>query len=266
MTKNTNDEFSWRTPRVFNGKKDVYELPDFLVTLEIHFATRHITDDQEKIGYLGRSLAGPAARWFFHLGSKEDLSAISYDTLTEMLRRHYRCSIDPYYILIELLVLNQKNSVETYNETFTQYIDLLPEGYLSEQAQIHLYLRGLKEAIRPFLRIQTPKTLMDAKEIAHDIEHLKYEANQGMRSLGPLRNRDLAQDSDAMEIDEIRANYYDKNRNKGQERSKYGTQSNKETFRKKKDRQYCIENKLCFKCQKPGHTSRECRSKMASSY
>ena len=153
-------------------------------------------------------------------------------------------SRDPYQIMLKVLALKQKSTIEAYNEAFTQYMDLLPEGYWSEQAQIHQYLKGLKDPTLRNLRIQPPKTLGDAMEFAYRVEYQRHGEKSGMPTLESLRDEYYARESDEFGI----------------------TRYSRDTPRKKSSRQHCIKNKLCFKCKEPGHISRDCCSKMVGNH
>lgn len=73
--------------------------------------------------------------------------------------------------MLKELVLKQKSTIGAYNEAFSQYVDFLPEGYWSEHAQIHQYLKGLGKPSLHNLHTQSPKTLGDAMEFAHQVEY-----------------------------------------------------------------------------------------------
>lgn len=263
---NLQKEFTLRTPTPFYGRDDVYELPDFLTALGIQFLTRGITDDNTKIAFLGQNLAGPAARRFVEMGKTDRLDEMSYEEFTTKFINGYKTIQDPYSLVLKIRSIKQTGDIQRYNDLFRRHTDMLPDGIWTERGKVIEYCFGLQSDIRRNVRLTDPKTLYDAMLAAvraEDTDGYPFVTNAGKDTSYPPRR---TQDPDAMEVVELRINRQRRVGNRDRGYSKYETQFSKETFRKKKDRQYCIENKLCFKCQKPGHTSRECRSKMASSY
>lgn len=81
------------------------------------------------------------------------------------------CDMDTYQTMLKVLVLKQKSTIVAYNEAFSQYVDLLPEGCCSEQAQIHQYPKGLGKPLLHNLHTQSPKTLGHAMEFAYWVEY-----------------------------------------------------------------------------------------------
>ncbi|KAH3903194.1 uncharacterized protein SCODWIG_03423 [Saccharomycodes ludwigii] len=255
---NLDNDIKLNTPRSFDGRKDIYEISDFLATVHIQIATRNIENEATKIATLGRSLTGPAARWFVSYGTNNGFEGLTYDNFVVDFKNHFQGAADSFYLVqkIRELRMTRQVPIEEYSDRYFRLVDLLPDAYWSENAKIDQYLYGLPPNVVQYVRVVKPDSLQEAMETAwkHVMINMK-----SYKEPFPDLNSSRIMDPDAMELDAIsdsrrsrQYNYTPNNANNNRFRP---------MARKTMSRSDCLRLGLCFRCKKGGHSSKECSQK-----
>lgn len=254
----------------FTGStRSVFNLREFLLSLDLKFGLHHITDDFRKICIFADNIGGKATQWFLNFSADHDLHSISYSTLVSQFTASFGAQLDVYDISRKICSLKQHNNIDGYIKEFYQYKNLLPEGAMSEQILISYFIQGLKPDTRKAVVLQSPTTFHKATELARKCEHCLLDPITINYSGDVSPNSGSYQlDSDGDTIMAIHSNnryrrgYSTHSTNitsfrRGRSQNSADTTSSNK--RDKEDlRRLCLEYKLCFKCRKPGHQSSTC--------
>jgi Ty3 transposon capsid-like protein/Zinc knuckle len=243
-----------------DGKVDIKALPTFhgiigqdnvdkfIDLLNRAFAAFDITSDARKIYYAANQLRGTASNWYFaqrriHGDAWEQ--QLTWPYFVSLLTTQFKPVDFDLLLRDKLDRLRQTSSVDAYTNVFMDTVSQLPD--MSEKDKLHRYLRGLKERTAAHVRAAQPASLQRAIDLATTYDHAVFQ--QG----GPQRNRAVprphpAVHTDSMEIDNIRV----------QQKSRPSFSPAGQRFRHQNSTRVSND---CFKCGKPGHFARDCRSR-----
>lgn len=151
---------------------------------------------------------------------------------------------------------------------------MLPTDTISEEWLTNYLVQGLKPETRKDVRLHSPKTLLQATELAEKIEHcLSSPISLNYGGDAESDSPDYPVDADGNTIMAIRAStryrrsshspsYHRGNNTFRRGRSSYSSSSPAITSSTNHDRDdirhLCVEYNLCFKCRRAGHRSNRC--------
>ena len=132
--------------------------------------------------------------------------------------------------------VQQTTSVQAYIAKFQSIVIELPEK--SEADQVHQFLRGLKKGVQLHTRTHQPQTLAHAMRIADEADRAIYASGGGDKASFYVTDKkgggSKSNGPSPMQVGAVSLSPDDKAR--------------------------ALRDGLCFKCMKPGHAARECRS------
>ena len=172
-----------KLPVHFSGDDDIMSLPNFMIVVQIHFATQQITNDLAKIGIFGQNLLESAAKWFYSWLERNYDSSISYEDFAAEFRNHFAQQLDPFKILHAFAKLKLSEvSIETYNTRFRELWALMPEGYWTVKVALLAYMSGRMKPICTLVALSHPEDLEVAYKGAYatvSIDHRSLPLLQG---------------------------------------------------------------------------------------
>ncbi|XP_027156574.1 uncharacterized protein LOC113757594 [Coffea eugenioides] len=163
---------------------------------EKYFLIHQLPEDQ-KLDVMEVYLVGKAEIWF--QGVKRSKGRISWEEFCELLKRRFgdrgrRDEVE------EFNKLHQTSTVKNYQEKFEELSSLMlvRDPHLSESYFVSSFISGIKEEIRPMVKMLKPNTLIEAFEIAEWQEQSlalngryakntrNWEPGENFRSSSPL--------------------------------------------------------------------------------
>ena len=239
-----------RNPRMFTGKHE--EVMPFLseVNRIIQFNAVSFPTDNHKVIFLALYLQdGIPVEWFNHLEKTGSPLLHNWSRFIDEFKKKFS---DPCLIQTtehKLVQLVQTSSAHSY---LTRFIKILSHLDMTEQTKISCFMKGLKPAIKDNLVsiINCPQTLhgweniniqVDANIHQQEIEKCEESGRKPGKPSSDLPTQPttatLPTDTDVipMEVDAIQ------------------TSSGPQGKLTPTEREYCIKNKLCLYCGKPGH-------------
>lgn len=160
-----------------------------------NFFSLHQFDDNEKLEVVDLYLDSKADVWYqsFRLIK----GTVSWQEFSEALLRRFgdRTGRDE---IEEFNKLQQTGSVQDYQDKFEELKTLLlyKDPRLSEQYFVSSFISGLREELKPVVRMMKPSSLIEAFEIAHcqeqsmDLQHKRQKmvSRDGVSQFKPLSN------------------------------------------------------------------------------
>lgn len=226
------------------GKSNVNK---FIDGMERTFKAFGLQDEQRKVYYAVSQLRETASNWWFAQRQQQGATAdiweamLSWTDFKNMLQKQFQPTDFGQQLRDRLYSLRQQTSVDTYTNMFQDLVSQLPS--MSEDDRIYHYIRGLKPNTAAHVRAAQPLTLQDAIEKASTYDHAVFQRGRRTGSSALRRNFTTTspQAPDHMDIDHVNV----------QPRTTSQPQRENRTI-------------VCYKCQKPGHIARYCRSPTSS--
>ena len=225
----------------------------------------------------GTYLTGAAATWFAYLAASERETLHSFASLAQLITIYF-CPLDQAAdARKKLATIKQTGSVSSFNNIFNATVQRLPAMVMEEK--IETYRRKLVHELQVHLALTEYTNLIDIMKAAIRIETLlqsrldtkprsSFPPAQAQRrtpwNSTPQNNQTVAvhhiqteeqpgsddENSVGGTDPEFAINYTGTGTSNGNRLSKLTPAA----------RQHCIDNRLCFRCRKPGHSSRNCTS------
>jgi hypothetical protein len=166
----------------------------------------------------------------------------------------------------KLAGMRQFGSVSKYNFEFTALC--LEIDDISESEKLDRYIRGLKYSIKEKVELEEPTTLAEAMSKAQRIDSITYYSRHGSSSSSGNKYSGGSNSYKPMElgaveesssgdgdVDEASNDSGDQLNavSSGRKPISRAQQLSREEFAR------CMKNKLCLRCKKPGHISRNCK-------
>jgi hypothetical protein len=219
------------------------------------------TSDLHKPAFLVGYLKDASLQWYQNWVRMAGRPA-SWDEFQTEIRFAFRDPNHEMQIRMQLQSLTQRGDIRTYVSRFRNLLGQV-RG-IHPMDQILYFTNGLRDETSKKVRYKSPKTLEEAIQIAILYESAYFES---IRSKTPNQR-----ESGGSSQSYYNSSKFSNNNNKQTEENR--NQSKKESgFEKKKEglhvtfagvpmsTEECRAKKLCFKCYKPGHISKNCRSK-----
>ncbi|XP_027088762.1 uncharacterized protein [Coffea arabica] len=217
--------------------------------------------DEHKVDVIEMYLEGKADRWF--QGVKMEKIKLSWEEFGELLCRRFndRSCKD---IVEEFNKLQQLGNMEDYQEKFEELkaLMLIKNRNLDENYFISSFISGLKEEIKPMIKMLKPVTLTEAfelsqwQEYALKLQHKNYKENVkplGENRLGLTRSTANTQGTAAYKVP-----FYNSHKSPRTGNLQEGT---KDTRRlSAQELQFRRNNGLCFKCGEKYGVGHQCKT------
>ena len=246
-------------PNAYNGAaKERVDL--WVFEMEQYFAATGLAYERQ-VAYAASFLHGAAAAWWrtHVIQAAQPNSGIALITkwfdFSNSIISQFKPINSEKVARDRLVNLVQVNSVIKYVYEFNLLCLDVPN--MSEDEKLDKFVRGLKPNIQSQVLIEDPLTVHEAMSVAQRIDSIhyrvlvknKYGENQGKKN----RRRDYG-GSRPMEIDNIEHQEGDARKDSA------NVNAINRNGMSKEERDRCFKERLCFKCKKPGHLSRDCRS------
>lgn len=222
-------QLRWPKPDCFSGAQGD-DVSDWIQKMELYLRAHRATE-MEAIAFAVQLLKDHASRWWRSVIMHNPLVCESWTAFTEQLRRQYVAPNAAVHARSKLNQLRQTRSVHEYVRHFQLHMVDIPNMGIDEARE--RFLAGLKPHIQAHCRLQRPTTLEDAIADALIID-----------DCGMLANMD--------------ASRHTEHAHEAQAASKQDPQ--RPTKLTEVEKQRCLKLRLCFRCRKPGHSSRDCQS------
>ena len=257
-------------PIKFSGRHDLFKLPDFLYTIEAQMYSRELNTDHDRIAFVGRSLTGPAARWFVNwlrtTSTPDDFQVFINDFKTKFTRM-----IDPHAVLNAFQKLQERNvGIENYNTKFSHLLALMPEGIWTPKGELLFYFRGLQPETARIVALMHPSDVNAAMDAAVETVSI---TNRALPTTGIVDYEGDIQMAAAMNGLNLNHGTYDSHqvaafhRGGGRGSNRRGKQrqsDNHSRASRRPSRHECFEKNLCFHCYSPKHRYNDCPVRNAS--
>ena len=225
-------------PSVFRGAAKEPRISEWLHAAQQFLLSAGMTDTVQGVFHITNYLGDEAAIWwrlyYQRVERGESPAPVNWWQLRELMKTVFT-EINRDTIVRERYDrLSQRSTVARYNADFQAVVLELSD--VSEASQIHQYVRGLKPTVQLQTRTLKPQSLMQAMTIAHEADMAIYQSS-GKPAAGFAKQRGPVAKSNGavpMQLGAVSLTPDEKAR--------------------------CLRDGLCFTCQKPGHSARECRS------
>src|SRR5215217_2985454 len=178
-------------PSPFSGKKSE-SLEGWIFQMQQYCELLPVPHDN-RIAFAGTFFKDQAALWWrsYHRNTNWTVDAPTWEQFLEAVRRHFTPVNTTISAYDQLQCLSQKTSVNAYNHEFIAIMLELPD--MDPSSRMNYYSRGLKDNIHPFVAMQMPNTLEEAKIIAERVDattfkptnrNTGYHPNPGYRAPG----------------------------------------------------------------------------------
>lgn len=169
-------------PAVFTGQKRdptpqnwVHSMENYLVANSMDLTT------PASVSIAAGYLADSALTWYrLYLAEVERGGVEAYDswaTFKTALLRRFTPIAPEVTARSKLCNLKQTQSVQSYAMEYNKYMLDIPD--MNEKDRIDRFLRGLKCDVRVLVELQKPPTLMDAIELATQVDSIMWQARKG---------------------------------------------------------------------------------------
>ncbi|KAF4378519.1 hypothetical protein F8388_022340 [Cannabis sativa] len=141
------------------------ENPDgWIMQAERFFACCHYSEE-EKVEAAFISFSGDALLWYQFENKKRAI--LSWEEMKRLVLRHFR-DTRAGSLYDQFVAVRQEGTVIEFNRQFIRL--LAPLENVSPEIQLSTFINGLRPTIRGKLRVQRPRNIDEAMEIAQDIE------------------------------------------------------------------------------------------------
>ena len=255
-------------PESFSGTGDLKDDPDTWVAQMRNYLLLSGTPPVVQAQVAATYLKGPAAQWYNTLSVLDRGQLIDFESLASKLLTRFR----PLDIVAQarnkLSRLQQHSSVERFNQEYQKLMSLIPT--MNEEERIDNYRRKLKYNLQLQLVTQNYHTLADIMNVALRTDALLYEnqfkqlrntnSNNSFRK--PFNNKfhynsaDKPRQSSPIPVNNVNATSFQSMDQHEAEPSSVSI--NYIAPMTDAERQRCRQQRLCFRCRKPGHMSTAC--------
>ncbi len=220
-------------PATFEGKRDALLIENWLAQMEDYAELTGIPSEL-RTRFAGTYLRGQAAYWFMlarrNWEEHHPSIPLPWEEFASGVRKEFIPPNHQENLLDRWAKYKQVGSVFQYTKGFTELRLQLPPGYTTELQILDKYIRGLKLRTQQEVRMRSPSTLAEAMHIADRFDSV-YSNN--VQSVYTPRMPDFA----PMDLG--------------------FTQTRKLS---NEERQKLMKERVCFRCRKPGHISKQCNS------
>ena len=266
-------------PNAFNGT--VKERVDiWCFEMDQYFKATGLPDSR-KVAFASSFLHQAAATWWrahcIMAATSTGVNQITtWKEFTEQIVAQFKPINSSKLARERLFTLRQTNSVMSYVYQFNLLCLDIPG--ITDEEKLDKFKRGLKPSIQLEVETRDPPTFTEATLLAQRIDSTQYRVK--LQTGGGFKNNNRRDVSDPMEIDNVEMD------EDVDEESEVGSESDNSSddgsgedrsasvnavLKKRKpsrrgkmlsssEKARCIKNRLCFRCKKPNHMSRNCPS------
>lgn len=108
-----------KVAKPFTGSnRSVFQLREFLLSLNLKFGLNQTNDDFCKICILADNLGGKPTQWLLNYTADNDIHAIPYSTVVPALNASFGGQLDLYDISRKITSLSQRSNIDGYVKEF----------------------------------------------------------------------------------------------------------------------------------------------------
>ena len=248
-------------PESFSGTGDIKDDPDTWIAQMRNYLLLSGTPPVVQAQVAATYLKGAAAQWYKTLSVVDRGQLTGFEALAAKLLTRFR----PLDIIAQarnkLSRLQQTGSVEKFNQEFQKLMSLIPT--MNEEERIDSYRRKLKYNLQLQLVTQEYHKLSDIMNVALRTDALLFENH--MKTLRNNNNNNTFRKpfdhskARSVPVNNITAASPEtKDPDQNQEPASYAATLNYIAPMTDAERQRCREQRLCFRCRRPGHISTNC--------
>jgi Retrotransposon gag protein/Zinc knuckle len=233
-------------PSSYNGGKGARQ---WLFKMQNYFHLAGIHTDTDKILYVGSYLEGAASDWWRYKMQLLQANPVPYTWVNfqfDLLARFQPLAEDDV-ARQKLRRLRQRDYIRAYVQVFNETV--LQIQNMDEGTKVDNFLFGLRPDSRRWVRLQKPTTLEAAMTRAEEYEAMELQDKANDQAL-----HKRVQERQKPRNDSFR-------QSTGPEPMQLGATNGNTSRSSEKDSSQNRSVRTCFKCGKPGHIARECRSR-----
>jgi hypothetical protein len=225
-------------PDVFRGGRKV---PSWLFLLEQYFNVTQIIDHTMRIHFASALLRDAAADWWrgylMAAGATPPLRApiSTWDDFKAAITQHFQPIHEEDFARQQIQSVKQQGTVRDYIVKFQQLILQIPT--MDERSRVDWFVKGLKQDVRRWVKLQDPKSLEAAMTIAERYQTMLMQDKATARTYRMLGNESGGDTATPMELGVLQEG-----------RSKFQSTGSKKVIK-------------CWNCGQPGHVRRDCRQR-----
>jgi len=202
------------------------------------FKAQGIEDEQKRICYAATGFEDAALQWYLNKvaaanDEEEENTFEDWNTFADELKNSFQPPNYQQYLRRQLKSLRQTNSVQEYASQFRNIMGQVTD--MGEPDKIGYFIDGLKPATRMEVSYRSPETFEEAWQAAIKYDTAMFGQGKPIVNYNPPPTKNFSKPT-PMELDQAET------------QRKYFKPNNKKKGN-------------CYNCGKPGHHSRECRSK-----
>lgn len=240
-----------------------------------------------QLSYAAALLEGPAQAWWMTLKQNGVMVPNSWLGFKEILTKRFQPVNSKRAARDRLLTLRQVDTVSKYAATFQQLLLKCPD--IGPEDQVHRFIHGLKATISSNISLQKTEDLETAISMAETIDNAIHRhssrPNIGHGSSTPMDlgavqeeggttdPEGVEETGDALRLKKVElqlaallqgkpSGFSSGQPRQGNSFRPSGTggrqRLNPQEYKERKDD--CSRNNLCFRCLRPGHIIKDCRS------
>lgn len=252
-------------PESFTG--DFKSDPDTWIASMRTFLLLTSAPTQQQSHIAGTYLKQHAAQWYNTLSSTDRHQIVDFESFAKMFLSRFRPLDVVGQARRKLVKLSQTGSVDSFNQQFMQLMQLIPT--MNEDERVECYRSKLKFELKKQLITQEYYRLSDIMNVALRTDALLYEHNFISQRPNQFKNRPFAgkyrNESTAPTYTPVAVNNVKIDSHEPQNENENASQDQQVSFNyvaprpmDEAERQRCKEQRLCFRCRKPGHRSADC--------
>ena len=181
----------------FSGTSSDYKVREFLLSLEKNFKFYKVKPE-EKLDHLEARLTKSALQYVLALKSVDSTAINTYEKLKTLLVERFTPINEVQLARKKLFAARQTGSLDSYVHYFNTLVQLVPT--LDAESRRDLFINGLKRPYQAQILLHSPKTLMEAQQMALNLGNL-YRQTSSPKETPHVNGR--GSDATPMELDAI---------------------------------------------------------------
>jgi Ty3 transposon capsid-like protein len=160
-----------KRPENFSGEKP-NTINDWLIAVKRYMVLEDVCEEKQ-VAHAATMLTSNALSWWNAIEQANPHKSIldySWSEFELLAKRRWLPINSEHVALSKMTEWKQAKSVNSYINSFQSFSQSIDNARLDESMRVQLFIKGLKPAIQPFVRLLKPKTLEDAYEAAQSTD------------------------------------------------------------------------------------------------